>query len=202
MISKKLGVAKSTLSNWLQKIPYKPNKEVQKRISRKHLKMVSIRKNQKSASIAKMKKLAKKELGKLTKRDLWLLGIGLYLGEGTKKQEAVQITNSDPKTIRLTIKWLKKICGLNTANFHIAIHTYPDNDLEETINFWSIITGVPKNQFGKTQIDRRVNKSTKKKNTLPYGTIRLSVRANGQKDFGVNLHRRIMGWIETSFKQI
>lgn len=69
------------------------------------------------------------------------------------------------------------------------------------MNFWSKATGIPKKQFGKTQIDRRTNKSEKKKRKLPYGTIRLTVRTKGKKEFGVSLHRRIMGWIETALNQ-
>lgn len=201
MISEKLGLAKSTLSDWLKEVPYKPNKEVKKRIESGRIKSAEYKHNQKVNSIKEMKRIAKKELGKLTKRDLWLLGIGLYFGEGTKLQECAQIANSDPEIIKLIIKWLREICGLDTENFTIAIHTYPDNNIKDTINFWSKTTGIPKKQFSKTQIDKRTNKTNKKKRKLPYGTIRLTVRANGKKEFGVNLHRRIMGWIESASKQ-
>ena len=201
MISERMGLSKSTLSGWLKEIPYKPNKAVKKRIESGRIKSAEYKHNQKVNSIKEMKRIAKKELGKLTKRDLWLLGIGLYLGEGTKLQECAQIANSDPEIIKLIIKWLREICGLDTENFTIAIHTYPDNNIKDTINFWSKTTGIPKKQFSKTQIDRRTNKTNKKKRKLPYGTIRLTVRANGKKEFGVNLHRRIMGWIESASKQ-
>lgn len=202
MISEKLGLAKSTLSDWLREIPYEPNKEVLKRIKLGPIKSARIRHNQKVTTIKKIKKKAKKELGKLTKRDLWLLGIGLYLGDGTKTQESVQVINSNPEIIKLAIKWFREICGLETKNFTIAIHTYPDNEIENTINYWSKITDIPKSQFEKTQIDRRPNKSKKKKRKLPYGTAKLTVRARGRKEFGVNLHRRIMGWIEAALDRI
>lgn len=202
MISQKLGFAKSTLSDWLKEISYRPNKEVEKRIGLGRTKSAQYRHNQKINSIKEIKGIAKKELGKLTKRDLWLLGIGLYIGEGTKLQENAQVTNSDPEIIKLIIKWLREICNLNTENFTIAIHTYPDNNIKNTINFWSKTTGIPEKQFSKTQIDRRINKTNKKKRKLPHGTARLTIRANGKKEFGVNLHRRIMGWIEATLSQI
>lgn len=202
MISEKLMIAKSTLSGWLQEIPYNPNKEVIKRIGLARVKSAEFKRNQKMTNILKMKKLAKKELGKLTKRDLWLLGIGLYLGDGTKTNESVQVINSDPKIIKLAIKWFRKVCGLKTKNFNIVIHTYPDNNINSTINYWSRITGIPKKQFGKTQIDKRTNKSNKKKGMLPYGTAHIKIRARGKKEFGTSFHRRIMGWIETALNQI
>jgi len=202
MISEKLGLSKSTLSDWLREIPYKPNKKVLRRIKLGQMKSAQFKHDQRMADIKRMKMLAKKELGRLTKRDLWLLGIGLYLGEGTRLEERVRIINSDPEIIKLAIKWFKEICGLTTKNFTIAIHTYPDNNIQETINFWSKVTGIPKRQFGKTQIDKRSNKSSKKRRKLPYGTAHLTVRANGKRGFGVSLHRRIMGWIESVINQI
>ena len=202
MISEKLGLSKSTLSNWLKEIPYKPNSKVLKRIQLAPAKSAEVVHNRKVANIVRTKRLAKKELDKLTKRDLWMLGIGLYLGEGTKMQESTRIINSDPEIIKTAIAWFKKICGLSVKNFTIAIHTYPDNDIKKTISYWSKVTGIPKNQFGKTQIDRRTNKSNKKRRRLPYGTAHLTIKANGKKEFGVNLHRRIEGWIEAALSQI
>jgi len=203
MISQELGLAKSTLSDWLKEIPYRPNKKVIYRIGAARAKSARTRHKQKIANIFMAKKLAKKELGKLTKRDLWLLGIGLYWGEGDKfSNERVGIMNSDPKIIKTAIEWFRKICGVTTKNFVLTIHTYPDNNIVETIEYWSKITGIPKKQFGKTQIDKRTNKSRKKKGKLPYGTVKLVIKSNGKKEFGAFLHRRIMGWIEAVLSQI
>jgi len=202
MISEKIGLSKSTLSTWLKEIPYIPSKRVINRIGAARAKSAQTKHNQKVANILMAKKLAKKELGKLTKRDLWLLGIGLYLGEGTKSQETVQMINSDPKVIKLSIEWLKRICGLSVKNFTITVYAYPDNNIQKTINFWSKTTGISKNQFSKTQIDRRTDKLIKNKRKLAYGTARLTVKTNGKKEFGASLHRRIMGWIEALSSQI
>jgi hypothetical protein len=147
MISEKLRLSKSTLSDWLREVPYKPNEEVLRRIKLGQLKSAQFKHNQRIRSIKKMKNLARKELGKLTKRDLWLLGIGLYLGEGSKLYEKVRIINSDPKVIKLAIKWFQEICGVENENFSLTIHTYPDNDIRETINYWSKVTGIPEKQL-------------------------------------------------------
>ena len=69
-------------------------------------------------------------------------------------------------------------------------------------NMISKITGVAKKQFGKTQIDIRINKSKTKRKSLPYGTLHLRIRSGGKKEFGKRLHRRIMGWIESITEQI
>lgn len=202
MICEKLNLGKSTVANWTGSLPYTPNKEVIKRIGLAKLKSSLFKQNQKRTEVNEMRDLAAKELGSLTKRDLWLFGIGLYLGEGTKSFEFVRVVNSDPQVIKIAIKWLKDICGLKNENFNPFLHAYPDNDIDKTINYWSKITGINKKQFGKTQIDRRSDKVTVKRNSLPYGTLHLHIRSNGNKEFGRRLHRRIMGWIEASTNQI
>lgn len=203
MISQKLGLAKSTLSDWLKEIPYTPNKEVLKRIKTGPIKSGEARHNKKLAEILKTKQLAKRELGKLSKRDLWLLGIGLYWGEGQKScNEGIGIMNSNPELIKTMIKWFKEICGLSTENFSITVHAYPDTNIKKTINYWSKITDIPKSQFKKPQIDRRTNKLRIKKGKLPYGTVKFRIKSNGKKEFGVFLFRKIIGWIEASLKQI
>lgn len=197
-----LSLSKSTLSNWLRDIPFSPNKEVTERINKALLKSAQFKHHQKRRNIRNMRILAQKDLGKISHRDLWFLGIGLYLGEGTKIRESIRIINSDPDIIKLAIKWFYDVCGLKTKNIRIAIHIYPDNNIQKTIDFWSKITGVPKKQFGKTQIDVRTNKSSKKHRRLPYGTAHITICSCGKKEFGVNLHRRIMGWIEENIKQL
>ena len=66
MISEKLGLAKSTLSNWLKEIPYKFNEETLKRIKLAPIKSSQITHNRKVANILAIKKLAKTEIRKLT----------------------------------------------------------------------------------------------------------------------------------------
>lgn len=202
MICQKLGLTKSTVANWTDSVPYTPNKEVVKRVGRAKLKSASFKHKQRLAEIKEMTTIAKVELGKVTIRDLWFLGIGLYLGEGTKSYENIRIINSDPKIIKASIKWFEKICRLKKENFSPVVHAYPDNDIKKTINYWSKITNVPKKQFGKTQIDIRSNKLRIKNRKLPYGTLHLYIRSFGKKEFGRKLHRRIMGWIESTLNQI
>ena len=202
LIVDELGVSKSTLSNWLKDVPFHPNASVLKRINNGPIKSGQIQHNLKVKNVKEIKNLAKKELGELTRRDLWLLGLGLYLGEGSKTYETIRIINSDPQIIKLAIKWFKQICKLEDINITIAIHLYPDSNIDECIKYWQKETKLPIKQFRKTQIDKRTNKSNKKKGKLPYGTAHLTIISNGNKNLGVKLHRRIMGWVENIFEKI
>lgn len=202
VIADRVGVAKSTLSHWLREIPYSPNQATIQRIRNGPAKSATLRHQQKINAIAKSRAAAIVEFGKLTKRDLWLLGLGVYIGEGSKLYESIRIINSDPQVIKLAIKWFREICGLGLSNITITIHMYPDLSESSVIKFWRDTTGLPRSNFMKTQVDTRRNKSGKKHRKLPYGTAHLTIRADGRREFGVALHRRIMGWITASNQQM
>ena len=203
MIGKKLNIAKSTLSNWLTNIPFKPNKEVLQRVGKAKLKSALHKQKIKFENITRMKSEAAKEIGKLSLRDIFMLGIGLYWGEGSKSHEEVRVVNADPTIIKLSIRWLKEFAGVRREHLRVSVHGYPDHDIYKLVKFWSKELNIPNNQFIKTQIDTRLNKSILKRRKLPYGTAHVYVRGGGTLLWGVkNLHRKIMGWIETSTKQI
>jgi hypothetical protein len=202
MISQRLGLAKSTLSDWLSDVPYIPNQEALERIQTGPSKSAQRSHAKRMEETKRAKDLARKELGALIKRDLWMIGIGLYLGEGTKSYDHVRIVNSDPGIIRLGIKWLTQICGVPTTHISLRIHAYPDTDTKETLQYWMKITRLPQGQFKKISIDKRTGKMAIKNRKLPHGTLHINVLARQKKEFGVFLHRRIMGWIEASLKQI
>lgn len=202
IISRKLGLSKSTLSDWLRDISFTPNNIVLRRVKRAQLKSARFKNKQRIANIEEMKKMAIKEIGRLRKRDLLFLGIGLYLGEGTKLNEQITFINADKEIIRIALKWFKGVCGLGNKNIIPRIHLYPDVSTSKAIDYWSRITCLPRKQFAKTQIDRRINKLKKKRHKLLFGTLHLRIKSYGKKEFGRSLHRRIMGWIEAISGQI
>lgn len=194
-IQKETGVAKSTLSNWLSDIEYTPNKYIIDRMGKARALSGLHKHRQKLSSIKKAGVEAKKEFGRLNKRDLFMLGLGIYIGEGTKYGETIRIINANPEIIRLSVRWFKECLGLKNENLIMRIHIYPDNDLKECLNFWSKKTNIPLNQFRKTQIDKREGKKISKRGKLPYGTAHLTIKSNGDKRYGVFLARKIKAWI-------
>ena len=84
--------------------------------------------------------------------------------------------------------------------YYIIYIIYPDNDEQDCINFWSEKTGLPKSSFYKTYIDRRLDKKVFKRGKLPFGTVQLIIKSNGEKKFGVFLARKIKAWIDEVLK--
>lgn len=195
-ISQKINVAKSTLSDWLSGVDYSPNKETLERIGKARIASNASKRRIKLESISYAKSQAETDIGSVSKRDLFMLGLGLYLGEGTKTHNMVRVINANPKMISLAIRWFKEICGLETSNFKIRLHLYPDNNVGECVRYWSSKTGVPEKSFYESHIDVRKDKKNFKRRKLPFGTAHLSVKSNGKKEFGVVLSRRIGAWVD------
>lgn len=194
-ISTKTGLSKSTLSGWLSSIPYTPNKQTVDRVG-KAIAAANARRSQiRQEETVRIHELAALDIGKISPRDLFMFGAGLYLGEGSKTGDLTRIVNSDPKVILLAMAWFYGM-GVTRKQFFLTIHLYPDSDIEKCLQFWSRTTTIPRSQFGKVQIDTRLNKRIDRSGKLPNGTAHLTVRSMGRKEFGVILARKIQGWTD------
>ena len=200
-IQEKLNLSKSTLSYWLRDIVYSPNQYTKDKIGKARSRASEVKSNLKRKSIDEAGVLARKDIVDFNKRDLFMLGLGLYMGDGSKTQNMVRIVNSNPDIIRLAVKWFKDVCGLDESNFRLAIHLHFDNNKASSEKYWNKVTGIPISNFGKMQVDKRVS-SHKKKNLLPHGTAHLSIVSNGKKEFGVFLFRRIEAWMDEIYKRV
>lgn len=194
-ISEKTGLSKSTLSSWLSDIPYEPNSEMVslfgKALAAANQRKGEIRREQTKST----RQQASAELGNISKRDLFLFGLGLYLGEGSKTHDITRIVNADAKVIRIATAWFQSL-GVRNEQFLLTLHLYPDNDILKSQEYWSKESGIPLSQFGKTQIDTRKKGKVSNLRKLPNGTAHLSVRSLGRKEFGVILARKIRAWTD------
>ena len=202
IIAKRLGVGKSTLSDWLRTIPYEPNQVVIRRIRSGPAKAAASKQRRVLQQITRLRDEARQEIGTMSKRDLFFLGLGLYMGEGSKLYENIRLINSNPDLVRVAMKWFRDVCEVPERNFAIVLHLYPDSSPRAARRFWSRVAGVSTRQFEKVQIDQRTDKSPKKRRRLPYGTAHIKVYGRGDQRFGVALHRRIMGWTSAVYETI
>ncbi len=199
-IARETGLSKSTLSDWLGSVAYTPNQETVLAIGKALAASGQKIAQKRLETFVRAREEAKQEVGVLSERDIFMFGLGLYLGEGSKAQEQVRIVNSDPRVIRFAIAWFKSL-GLEQKNFVMTLHLYPDSDIEKSIVYWEEITGIPRAQFLKVQIDWRKDKKAYKLGKLPHGTAHLGVRCLGEKKYGVFFSRKILAWIEQMAKQ-
>lgn len=198
-ILKEIPVAKSTLSLWLREVGLSKGQR-QELTEKKRLGQLKGAFKRKTARIDIQQRIYNKsqsDIGPITDRELWLLGIALYWAEGSKEKEdrpgsGVKFSNSDPKMINLFIRWLINCCGVNRNKiyFQIYIHEIYRNRLIRVKKYWANSTGFTMKDFCNVYFKRH-NAKTKRKNRgdLYNGLLRVNVRASS------GLNRKITGWV-------
>jgi len=198
-IAKTIGVGKSTVSYWCRDIVLSPaqlNKLQREQIrvgTRALMPFIEERRKQRMELEKKLIQLGKKDVGDLTKRDLFLTGLALYWGEGYRKgNQELGFTNSDPNIIRFFVKWLKKIHNISEKELilRVSINNLFQNKEKPVLQFWSKLIKVPLDQFTKTSFIKSKIKKVYPNHLTHYGTLRVKVRR------GTNLRRRIMGSLQ------
>ena len=157
-ISGDLGIPKSTLSVWFKNDPL--SQEVKLKLSSKS--NIRVAERIKKFSETNRRKWeawreaaryeAKKDFKNLAKNPLFIAGNMLYWAEGDSKvKNPLSLTNTDPRMIRVYIKFLIKILKIDKNKIRATLILYPDLNENRCINFWSEEVGLPKSQFYKTQ---------------------------------------------------
>ena len=106
----------------------------------------------------------------------FVAGLMLYWAEGTKKSSTA-VTNSDPRIIKFTVKWLNKFFDIKPEQLVIGLQIHPGQDEGKIKKYWSKITLVPIGNFRKTFIKSKGSKY--RKNRLENGMAKLVVRNEG-----------------------
>jgi len=109
-------------------------------------------------------------------RQLKIAGIMLYWAEGAKsnlKNRAwmIDLANSDPEMIKVFLKFLRIICGIDEKKLRAYIYTYADQDIKKLLKYWCKITKIPLKQFTKSYI--RNDFLPEKSGKMKYGLIHI-----------------------------
>jgi len=132
-----------------------------------------------------------KEISKLNKRELFIAGLALYWGEGSKKNPATNFYNSDPLIIKFMIKWFKEIFHIEDNRFlmYVTINKAHRKRLIKVIKYWSEITSIPVAQFRKPILIKAKNKKIYENFESHYGTLCVRIAKS------TNLYYQILGYL-------
>jgi uncharacterized protein YjcR len=199
-IAKKVSVSKSTVSGWCRDITLsdvaisrisKNGRE--KSVAGLMRYSESVRQKRISATEVSTQKGAE-ALGRLSDRDIYCIGLGLYWGEGYKQgSQEFGFTNSDSHMISFYIRWLKTVFNIKDADLilRVSINQLHKQRIEEVEAFWSGHTSVPRCQFTKPSFVKTLSKKVYKNQSTHMGTLRIKVRR------GTVLRREVLGAIKS-----
>ena len=193
-----LRISKSTISHWCRDIV----------LSKNQLSLLAAR-QQRGGAIGRLRaaeskradrikrtaielRKGAKELGTVSDRDLFILGLALYWGEGYKNGNSeCGLTNSDPAIILTFIQWLENVYGVGRGDLiaRVSINHIHHDRVSEVEKHWSDIINIPHSQFTSASLIKTSSKKTYADRDRHFGTLRIKVRR------GTSLRRRIMGSI-------
>ncbi|GGR62644.1 MULTISPECIES: hypothetical protein [Streptomyces] len=191
-IQAELGCSKSSISLWVRDLPkpeprYTP--EEQRALMNEglaHLRAARDREREET------KQRAAAAVGRLSDRELFLVGVGLYWAEGAKdkpynRRESVTFVNSDPGMIRIFLAWLDLLrVERERLRFNVMIHEKAD--VEGAERYWADLVGADTSAFYKTTLKRHNPKTVRKNIGDTYrGCLVIKVLK------GADLYRRIEG---------
>nr|WP_180218293.1 hypothetical protein [Streptomyces albus] len=191
-IELELGVSRSSVSLWVRDLPRPPRR------TREEASAIARRGWERTLALREEERLRTKaaataEIGTLSDRELFLIGVGLYWAEGAKskpyrRDETVAFVNSDPDMIRLYLAWLD-LLGVERTRLRFTVMIHESADVHGAERYWADLVGAGPESFYKTTIKKH-NPRTVRKNVGENYRGCLAVRVLQ----GADLYRRIEGW--------
>ncbi|MGW5058388.1 hypothetical protein ACWEQ2_13930 [Streptomyces sp. NPDC004096] len=192
-IQVELGCSKSSISLWVRDLPRPERTRSREEAAAIARKGWEARLRIRDEERQRTKQGAAQEVGGMTDRELFLVGVGLYWAEGSKnkpyrRQERVMFVNSDPNMISVYLAWLA-LLGVEPERLRFSVHIHETADVAAAEEFWADHVDIERTALLKTVLKKH-NPSTNRKNTDEgyRGCLRVDVLG------GADLYRRIEGW--------
>lgn len=204
-ISKILAASKSTVSYWCRDITLSATQQeilVEKQRIAGGIGRLRAAENKRARRIemtaADMTHGAR-DVGALSQRDMLILGLALYWGEGYKSgNEECGLTNSDAGIILAFIEFLERTYNIQKSQLilRVSLNESHRSRVGVVEKYWSGVTRIPLSQFTSTSLIKTRAKKIYLDQEKHFGTLRVKIRR------GTSLRRRIMGSLTHIRRQI
>lgn len=179
-IAARLDIAKSTASLWLRDMPSatalargrQGNKDLG---NQSHQRAV--------ARLRRWRQEADQLWFSYRTEPLFMLGLGLYWGEGSKTTKSLRICNNDPKLIKIWLAWCAKY--LPDVEHYGRVYVHEDVDELTARRYWSRVAQIPidgKSVVLKCRKDRSATRISTR------GTLHLRAGAGSTEWFVKTMH--------------
>lgn len=195
-IARLLRVSNASVSTWTRDIPLTPKQQqrlLQRKIDAGHKGRIlgaEANKQKRITAIRAGEKEACIRFKNISRKDLFAVGLGLYWGEGVKANRSeVSIINSDPRVIKLMMRWFEECWGITKDRFHPRIFisdTHRDRE-EVVIKYWMKTLGLPRSQFRKI-IFLAKRKKIYENREVYYGVLALRISKGADIKYRIIAH--------------
>ena len=187
-----LGCSKSSVSLWVRDLaapePRCTPEEQRARMNAGLARLNTSRDQERQAT----KRAAAAAVGKMSDRELFLVGVGLYWAEGAKdkpydRRESVTFVNSDPGMVQVYLAWLD-LLGIERERLRFNVMIHENADVAAAEEYWAALVGADRSAFNKTTLKRHNPRTIRKNVGDSYrGCLVVKVLK------GADLYRRIEG---------
>lgn len=196
-ISRELGIAKSTLSNWFKNQKWSQavrNKLVENNKAGKVLKLHTAHEKYWQNKYQEYRAEAYLEFKKFRNQPLFIAGTMLYWSEGDNNMRTsiVRLTNTDCRMLNIFGKFLKNYGNVDFSKVRLYMMLYQDLNEDICKKFWEENIDLPLTKFNKTQYIKGKDHPTKR---LSYGICNINICSRELKE-------KIHTWIDLWFDKI
>ncbi|MER6570330.1 hypothetical protein ABT288_30110 [Streptomyces sp. NPDC001093] len=191
-IEAELGCSRSSVSLWVRDLPRPERKRTPEEAAAIGRKGWEERLRIRDEERRHTKEKAKKTIGNLSTRELFLVGVGLYWAEGGKdkpydRRENVAFVNSDPGMIKVFLAWLR-LLGVERERLRYTVMIHENADVAGAEQYWADLVDADVSAFNKTTLKKHNPKTVRKNTGDNYrGCLVIKVLK------GADLYRRIEG---------
>ncbi|MFI5212727.1 MAG: hypothetical protein ACHQTE_02075, partial [Candidatus Saccharimonadales bacterium] len=130
-----------------------------------------------------------KKITSIKDAQLMGLGIGLYWGEGNKKnRHSVRLGNTDPELIRIFVQFLVELCGVDPKRLRYSLQIFSDIDPQQALAFWMTELHTEQSQFGKVVVTPARSLGTYRVKSI-YGVLTVHFHNYKLRDIIVSMCR-------------
>lgn len=132
-----LPVARTTLAGWCEGIDLtseQPRKSDQRGTERRTRSIDTQWKRR--GEIARPRTQARASADRQIRDPVWVAGLVLHWGEGSKSDRRLELSNSEPAALRLFMAWTRRFHDPDAA-FRAAINLHANNDEPGARQFWA-----------------------------------------------------------------
>ncbi|MET4661511.1 transcriptional regulator with XRE-family HTH domain [Streptomyces sp. PvP037] len=191
-IEVELGCSRSSVSLWVRDLPKPERRRTPEEAAAIARRGWEAKLRVRDEERQRTKDAAKRAVGDLSARELFLVGVGLYWAEGGKdkpydRRENVAFVNSDPGMIKVFLAWLD-LLGVERERLRFTVMIHETADVAGAERYWARLAGADRSAFNKTTLKRHNPKTVRKNVGDAYrGCLLIKVLK------GAELYRRIEG---------
>lgn len=173
-IKRKLGVSQNSASRWCRGIELTPEQQAKLQERERVVSTVVGKRNK--AKWDKRKQIVAEQYHPPITDPAFMLGLGIYWGEGFKTGTYIGVSNSDPNLVRTLMTWLRTFFEEDIDNFSITCRHYYKRRDAEIIAYWKSQLELTTERILPSTFHVSTAGKNRRGRTLPYGCVSVSVR--------------------------